>query len=109
MRLLHSFSTTISSRYTGARESWRVHKRGTPSHSAGYLRPSTALDFGNRTSTSVQSKAPGPDDPVDATIVDADANAITFVRTPAQVLNIVYGGNCGWRSLLPNGLNGTVK
>jgi Ferritin-like domain len=44
-----------------------------------------------------------------ATIVDADANAITFARTPAQVLNIVYGGQAGGGAFFPNGLNGSVK
>ena len=50
----------------------------------------------------------------DATIVDADANAITYVRQPAEVLNIVYGGKAGGGkagggAFFPNGLNGTVK
>lgn len=44
-----------------------------------------------------------------ATIVDADANAITYVRTPTEVLNIVYGGKSGGGAFFPNGLNGTVK
>jgi hypothetical protein len=44
-----------------------------------------------------------------ATIVDADANGITFVRTPAQVLNIVYAGKAGGGGFFPNGLNGNVK
>jgi hypothetical protein len=44
-----------------------------------------------------------------ATIVDADANAITFARTPTQVLNIVYGGVAGGGAFFPNGLNGNVK
>jgi len=45
----------------------------------------------------------------DATIVDADTNGITFVRTPAQVLNIVYAGTAGGGGFFPNGLNGTIK
>jgi ferritin-like protein len=44
-----------------------------------------------------------------STIVDADANAITYVRTPAEVLNIVYGGKSGGGAFFPNGLNGNVK
>ena len=43
-----------------------------------------------------------------ATIVDTDANAITYVRQPAEV-NIVYGGKSGGGAFFPNGLNGTVK
>jgi Ferritin-like domain len=45
----------------------------------------------------------------DATIVDADVNGITFARTPAQVLNIVYGGVAGGGAFFPKGLNGNVK
>ncbi len=45
----------------------------------------------------------------DATIVDADTNGITFVRTPAQILNIVYGGQASGGAFFPNGLNGNVK
>jgi Tfp pilus assembly protein FimT len=44
-----------------------------------------------------------------ATIVDADTNGITFVRTPTQVLNIVYAGSAGGGGFFPNGLNGNVK
>ncbi len=45
----------------------------------------------------------------DATIVNADANAITWVRTPAQVLNIVYGGVAGGGAFFPKGMNGNIK
>ena len=44
-----------------------------------------------------------------ATIVDADANAMTFARTTAQVLKIVYGGGSASGAFFPNGLNGTIK
>jgi hypothetical protein len=44
-----------------------------------------------------------------ATIVDADANAIAFSRTTAQVLKIVYGGGASGGAFFPNGLNGTIK
>jgi len=44
-----------------------------------------------------------------ATIVDADANAIAFSRTTAQVLKVVYGGGTTSGAFFPNGLNGTIK
>lgn len=44
-----------------------------------------------------------------ATIVDADANAVTYSRTTSQVLNIVYGGVSGGGAFFPQGMNGTVK
>ena len=44
-----------------------------------------------------------------ATIVDADANAMAFSRTTAQVLKIVYGGGSASGAFYPNGLNGTIK
>lgn len=43
------------------------------------------------------------------TIVDADANALAFSRTTAQVLKIVYGGGSASGAFFPNGLNGTIK
>ncbi|MBT9332942.1 ferritin-like domain-containing protein [Paracidobacterium acidisoli] len=44
-----------------------------------------------------------------ATIVDNDANAMTYARTTAQVLKIVYGGGSSGGVFFPNGLNGTIK
>lgn len=44
-----------------------------------------------------------------ATIVDNDANAMTYARTTAQVLSIVYGGGSSGGVFYPNGLNGTIK
>jgi hypothetical protein len=46
-----------------------------------------------------------------ATIVDSDANAMTYGRTTTQVLSIVYGGGAAGKggAFYPNGLNGTVK
>jgi hypothetical protein len=44
-----------------------------------------------------------------ATIVDADANGITFSRNTQEVLSIVYGGTKGGGAFFPNGLNGTIK
>jgi Ferritin-like domain len=44
-----------------------------------------------------------------ATIVNADANAIAFSRTTAQVLSVVYGGGSASGAFFPNGLNGTIK
>ena len=44
-----------------------------------------------------------------ATIVDNDANGMTYARTTTQVLNIVYGGGSGKGVFYPNGMNGTIK
>jgi hypothetical protein len=44
-----------------------------------------------------------------ATIVDADANAITFSRTTTQLLKIVYGGGSVGGAFFPNGLNGAIN
>ena len=45
-------------------------------------------------------------------ITDLDANAIAFVRSTSQVLNIVYGatGKIGVGSgFFPSGLNGNIR
>jgi hypothetical protein len=51
----------------------------------------------------------GTDANGDATIVNADANAIAFSRTTSQVLSVVYGGGSAGGAFFPNGLNGTIK
>lgn len=46
-----------------------------------------------------------------ATIVDSDSNAMTYGRTTAQVLSIVYGGGAAGKggAFYPNALNGNIK
>ncbi len=44
-----------------------------------------------------------------ATIVDNDANGMTYARTTAQVLSIVYGGGSAGGAFFPNGLTGNIK
>lgn len=46
-----------------------------------------------------------------ATIVNADANAMTFSRTTSQVLSIVYGGGPAGTggAFYPKAMNGTIK
>jgi len=44
-----------------------------------------------------------------ATIVDNDANAMTYARSTTQVLSIVYGGGSGMGAFYPAGMNGTIK
>jgi hypothetical protein len=45
-----------------------------------------------------------------ANIVPTDSNSLAFARTPAEVLNIVYGGGSGSNYLFyPNKMNGTIS
>jgi Ferritin-like domain len=46
-----------------------------------------------------------------ATIVDNDANAMTYARSTSQVLSIVYGGGAAGTggAFYPNAMNGTIK
>ncbi|MGC2164156.1 MAG: ferritin-like domain-containing protein [Silvibacterium sp.] len=46
-----------------------------------------------------------------ATIVDNDANAMTYARTTTQVLSIVYGGGAAGTggAFYPSAMNGTIK
>ncbi|PAX06856.1 ferritin-like domain-containing protein [Sphingomonas lenta] len=50
--------------------------------------------------------------PDNLNLVNADANAIAFVRSPSQVLNIAYlaaGPNIAGGGFFPNGVNGNIR
>ena len=45
-----------------------------------------------------------------ATVVDADSNALVYTRAPAQVLNVVYlGQSSTGGGFFPNGVNGNIN
>jgi hypothetical protein len=46
--------------------------------------------------------------PTAKTLYDVDGKALSIPRTPAQVLNIVYGGGRCAGGFYPNGMNGTI-
>lgn len=46
--------------------------------------------------------------PTTDTLFDVDKNALAIPRTPAQVLNIVYGGGTSSGGFYPNGMNGGI-
>jgi len=88
---------------------YALSKAVAPTSGAGSAAASTSDDIGVGTQTdSLEGTSV-----MASTIVDADANAITFARTPTQVLNIVTGGGAATSGtkatgvFFPNGLNGT--
>ncbi|MBV9749785.1 MAG: ferritin-like domain-containing protein [Acetobacteraceae bacterium] len=95
---------------------------GTESYHASLVRtllfqlgygPQTQAISTVRAALSQQTSPPddyGVDQGGTSSIVLTDSNAITFARTPRQVLNIVYGAvNASSGLFFPNGLNGAIR
>ena len=86
----------------------RIYAAGTAAQTASQAIATTRakLDGTNNDDIGVGTTSSGA-----ATIVDADANAITFARSTTQVLSIVYGGGAAGTggAFFPNAMNGTIK
>ena len=89
----------------------RIYQAGVPTQQASQMIANTRAKL----SAAALTTPPASPDDIGvgttagvSTIVDADANAITFSRTTAQVLSIVYGGSTPG-VFYPNGMNGAIK
>jgi hypothetical protein len=86
----------------------RIYQAGAAAQSASQAIAATRakLDGTNNDDIGVGTSSSGA-----ATIVDNDANAMTFPRTTEQVLSIVYGGGAAGvgGAFYPQAMNGTIK
>ncbi|MBB6143262.1 hypothetical protein HNQ77_001206 [Silvibacterium bohemicum] len=86
----------------------RIYQAGAAAQTASQAIAATRakLDGTNTDDIGVGTSSSGA-----ATIVDNDANAMTFPRTTTQVLSIVYGGGAAGvgGAFYPQAMNGTIK
>jgi hypothetical protein len=86
----------------------RIYAAGSAAQSASQAIAATRakLDGTNDDDIGVSTTSSGA-----ATIVDNGPNAMTYARTTAQVLSIVYGGGAAGTggAFFPNALNGSIK
>jgi hypothetical protein len=86
----------------------RIYQAGTTAQTISQAIAATRakLDGTNTDDIGVSTSSTGA-----ATIVDNDANAMTYARTTAQVLSIVYGGGAAGTggAFYPNAMNGNIK
>jgi hypothetical protein len=86
----------------------RIYQAGTTAQSISQAIAATRakLDGTNSDDIGVSTSSNGA-----ATIVDNDANGMTYARSTTQVLSIVYGGGAAGTggAFYPNAMNGTIK
>jgi Ferritin-like domain len=86
----------------------RIYQAGSAAQQASQAIAATRaqLDGTNNDDIGVSTTASGA-----STIVDANANAMTYARTTSQVLSIVYGGGAAGTGgvFYPNAMNGTIR
>lgn len=86
----------------------RIYQAGTSAQSISQAIAATRakLDGTNNDDIGVSTNSSGA-----ATIVDNDANGMTYARSTTQVLSIVYGGGAAGTggAFYPNAMNGTIR
>jgi hypothetical protein len=86
----------------------RIYQAGATAQAASQMIAATRakLDGTNNEDIGVGTNSSGA-----ATIVDNDANGMTYARTTTQVLSIVYGGGAAGTGgvFYPQGMNGTIR